>query len=152
MTYGWAILAAIIAIGVLAYFGVFTPGQYSPAATILSPPFHANAWSVDTNNVKIEIRNSGEETYTSIEATLNSVTFHQELVVARAILCVTIPSGSMDTITILCTGQGSGDNFKADITITYRKAGSALDLTSTGTMTDKVREPAAADQGGGGDD
>ena len=27
-TYGWAILAAIIAIGVLAYFGVFTSGQY----------------------------------------------------------------------------------------------------------------------------
>lgn len=29
MIYGWAILAAIIAIGVFAYFGVFTPGQYT---------------------------------------------------------------------------------------------------------------------------
>jgi len=28
MTYGWAILAAIIAIGVLAYFGVFTPDRF----------------------------------------------------------------------------------------------------------------------------
>lgn len=29
-TYGWAILAAIIAIGVLAYFGVFSPQSYQP--------------------------------------------------------------------------------------------------------------------------
>lgn len=28
MTYGWAILAAVIAIGVLAYFGVFSPKSY----------------------------------------------------------------------------------------------------------------------------
>lgn len=27
LTYGWAILAAVIAIGVLAYFGVFSPGN-----------------------------------------------------------------------------------------------------------------------------
>ncbi len=28
MTYGWAILAAIIAIGVLSYFGIFSPGNF----------------------------------------------------------------------------------------------------------------------------
>lgn len=28
MTYGWAILAAIISIAVLAYFGFFNPGRY----------------------------------------------------------------------------------------------------------------------------
>ena len=28
LTYGWAILAAIVAIGVLAYTGVFSPGNY----------------------------------------------------------------------------------------------------------------------------
>jgi len=33
MTYGWAILAAIIAIGVLAAFGVFSPGKLTPFAT-----------------------------------------------------------------------------------------------------------------------
>lgn len=30
MTYGWAILAAVVVIGVLAYFGVFNPGTYTP--------------------------------------------------------------------------------------------------------------------------
>lgn len=28
--YGWAILVATIAIGILAYFGVFAPGKFAP--------------------------------------------------------------------------------------------------------------------------
>lgn len=42
MTYGWAILASIIAIGVLAYFGVFTPGKYIPEEPI---DYHNN-WKI----------------------------------------------------------------------------------------------------------
>ncbi|MCK5449465.1 hypothetical protein KAI32_01220, partial [Candidatus Pacearchaeota archaeon] len=38
MTYGWAILAAVIAIGVLAYFGVFSPGKYLPEICTLTAP------------------------------------------------------------------------------------------------------------------
>lgn len=34
MTYGWAILASIIAIGVLAYFGVFSPSKFQLNQTV----------------------------------------------------------------------------------------------------------------------
>ena len=30
MTYGWAILVVLVAIGALAYFGVLNPGKYLP--------------------------------------------------------------------------------------------------------------------------
>ena len=39
MTYGWAILAAIIAIAVLAYFGVFNPGRYASEYKCLAEKF-----------------------------------------------------------------------------------------------------------------
>ncbi len=39
MTYGWAILAAVIVIGVLAYFSVFSPANYIPTSCVLSAPF-----------------------------------------------------------------------------------------------------------------
>lgn len=39
MTYGWTILAAIIAIAILAYFGVFNPGQYTSDYKCLSEKF-----------------------------------------------------------------------------------------------------------------
>src|ERR1051325_8340737 len=41
-TYGWAILAAIVAIGALAYFGVFSPGKLSSSAQLLNNPFYAS--------------------------------------------------------------------------------------------------------------
>ena len=46
MTYGWAILAAIIAITVLAYFGVFNPGRYTSEMCQVSAPFTCDDNSV----------------------------------------------------------------------------------------------------------
>ena len=46
MPYGWAILAAIIAIGVLAYFGVFSPGKLGGGTQIVSPPFAIDEASI----------------------------------------------------------------------------------------------------------
>jgi hypothetical protein len=36
MTYGWAILVVLIAIGALAYFGVLNPGKYLPNSCTIS--------------------------------------------------------------------------------------------------------------------
>ena len=64
MTYGWAILAAIIAIGVLAYFGVFSPGKYVAGTAVVSAPFYVNAWNVQANGgngdsvVILELKNN----------------------------------------------------------------------------------------------
>ncbi len=66
MTYGWAILAAIIAIGVLAYFGVFSPGKYTSGSAVVTSPFYANAWNVKASSgVTLELKNNGEKTTTS---------------------------------------------------------------------------------------
>lgn len=39
MTYGWAIMAALIAIGVLAYFGVFDPDKYDHRGNLALPQY-----------------------------------------------------------------------------------------------------------------
>src|SRR3989344_8062241 len=69
MTYGWAILAAVIAIGVLAYFGVFSPGKYVTGSAIVNAPFYVNAWNVQADTgggvsgIIMELRNNGGEDY-----------------------------------------------------------------------------------------
>ena len=142
MTYGWAILAAIIAIGVLAYFGVFSPGKYTTGSTVVNPPFYANAWNVQADiagagpGVELELRNNGGEDFEiqSIDITNcgNTVT---------PALPATITAGALTAFTVDC-GVGvvltEGDSFKGDITITYTKAGSTVVLTSTGTIAEKV--------------
>ncbi len=137
MTYGWAILAAIIAIGVLAYFGVFSPGKYVSGSAIVTAPFYINAWNVQANTgsgspgVVLELRNNGGEDFTlqSINVTGCGINGTSLSVSTSSITTMVIPCSSALTV---------GNTFKGDIVINYRKSGSLVDLTSTGTIAEKI--------------
>src|SRR3989344_3356497 len=62
MTYGWAILAAIIVIAVLAIY--FRPSNLVGQVSVLSPPFTSISQSItgSTETVIIEVKNNGAET------------------------------------------------------------------------------------------
>lgn len=138
MTYGWAILAAVIAIGVLAYFGVFSPGKYITGNAVVSTPFYvpaANAMASHGNNggVQLALKNNGGEKYEIQSVSVSN--------------CGTsADSGSIGvdetlTVTIECDADNAlseGDSIKGDITIIYQKEGIAVNLTSTGTISQKV--------------
>ena len=142
MTYGWAILAAIIAIGVLASFGVFTPGKYAPSGTVLNPPFQAlggHAVISDTaDTVALEIQNGRGETLTVTGVTVSAGDCTTTTVPAVDPF-LPILAGEAQVVTLGgCTTLGSaGESYKADITISYT-AGGTLPLTSTGTIAEKV--------------
>ena len=138
MTYGWAILAAVIAIGVLAYFGVFSPGKYVTGNAVVNPPFYISAANAKASHgtyggVQLALKNNGGEDYTI-----------QNVVVSNCGTLATpteIVADATATITVECIEANTleaGDTIKGDITITYQKPGIAVDLTSTGTVAQKV--------------
>lgn len=129
MTYGWAILAAIIAIGVLAYFGVFSPGKFTPSASVLSSPLYANNWQIKATGVSIEIKNNGGD-----DLTLGNVTIAGCATVNSG---ASLPANGLATVTVPCT-LTAGVAFKGDVTVSYTKAGSSLASQSTGTVAGKV--------------
>jgi len=141
MTYGWAILAAIIAIGVLAYFGVFSPGKFTPSTVVVSAPFYTEAWNVQAidGTVNLEFKNNGGETFT-----ISSVAVTNAQSGGASVTCIAdttvglVDAGALVTATLDCGLLTDGDTFKGDITITYTKSGSNLPLTSTGTITDTI--------------
>jgi len=153
MTYGWAILAAIIAIGVLAYFGVFSPGKFVPAAAVVSGPLYVNAWNVvdvgglSDDTISLELKNNGGNTLT-LQTTSSLSNFKVNGVdnsgcnnagVTFSPLGGIVDPGAISTITFTCsfdTIASPGDKVKADISITYTKKGSQLSLSSSGTLTD----------------
>jgi hypothetical protein len=129
MTYGWAILAAVIAIGVLAYFGVFSPGKYVTGNAVVNPPFYINAYNVKTDGVTLEIKNNGGEDYTLASVDVSGCgTFETETAIA---------ADAKEPILVPCT-LVEGETLKGDITIKYTKTGSTVELTSTGTVAGKV--------------
>ncbi len=129
MTYGWAILAAIIAIGVLAYFGVFSPGKFTPSASVLSSPLYANNWQIKTTGVSIEIKNNGGD-----DVTIGNVTVAGCATISSG---ASLPAGGLATVVVPCT-LTNGVAFKGDVTVNYLKTGSSLYSQSTGTVAGKV--------------
>ncbi|MCK4650129.1 hypothetical protein KAT36_02755 [Candidatus Pacearchaeota archaeon] len=130
MTYGWAILSAIIVIGALGSYFYFS--QEGSSSIFVSAPFYGVAASATEDTVKLEIANKGGETLSSVTVNVTGQGCTQD---------TTNFDGSLSTpqiITLTCTGADSGETFSGDIVVTYLRPGSALPLTSTGSISTPV--------------
>ena len=136
MTYGWAILAAIIAIAVLAYFGVFNPGRYTSEMCQLGAPFTCDDNSYVQSGianafVNISLRNGGDEDYTITNLSVQNC--------GAGGADVLIASGVTTSVSVTCDNElKSGAAFRGNIEIGYVKvAGGTRTLTATGSITRK---------------
>ena len=136
MTYGWAILAAIVVIGALAFFGVFSPGRYAPKAFTLTAPLGGEEFSINTTTVSLVIRNGGGEDLIIRNISLTNT--------PTGVSCTdltpdtTIGDGTTGTFYISCSGLSSGSSFRADLVVTYQEKGGFLNQTSTGMIRGSV--------------
>jgi len=138
MTYGWAILAAIVAIGVLAYFGVFSPGRYLSNMCVISAPFGCEEYSVG-GDMELVIRNG----YGSV-VDISSITIDGCLDGAGVNLVMgpynDVVDGSIvnDAAIVFDCNPDKTGKFSGDITITFRKDDGLVDQTATGTLSGRA--------------
>ena len=132
MTYGWAILAAIIAIGVLAYF-YFSPGDLGANAAVLNAPFYVEAWNADASGVNLGVKNNGQDSLniTDVDVTIGATSC------TTAAAPGVVASGDTIDVDVACV-LTVGDNVKGDIVLRYTRGTSAVELTSTGSVSTKV--------------
>ncbi len=160
MTYGWAILSAIIVIAVIAIY--FKPSSIVGQASIFSPPFTALSQSIasGTQVVDVEIRNSGASTATIVAATdvvmtVNSPSGNPTCVALTSGLSTSVTSwGALSyaapgyiwnagqTLFFRCTFAAGiltkGQSFNADVSITYKGGTGSIPLIATGTVSGKI--------------
>lgn len=137
MTYGWAILAAIVVIAVLAIY--FRPSTLVSGSTFVTAPFYAVASAVSTTTVQLEVKNNGGETY-------NVSNFAVTITSPTGASCTgtvgglgNIVAGNTSVLSVgSCSGLSAGQSFNADVTITYTKTGATLAQKSTGSMSGSV--------------
>lgn len=130
MTYGWAILAAIIVIGSLGSYFYFN--QDGTSSIFVNAPFYGVASSATVGVVSLEIANKGGETLTDVTVNItgNSCTQNATGFIGS--------DSSPQIITIACTDATAGSSFSGDIVITYLRPNSGLPLTSTGSVSGPV--------------
>ncbi len=141
MTYGWAILAAVIVIAVLASFGVFSPSKYIPQTCIVSAPFGCVKNQVAASEgggldgqLTLVLTNGGGEMVQVSSVAVNNC--------GSVVPAVDWADGEERTLIIDCevaTPLGAkGTKFSGDITIDYLIEGGTLPMKSSGTVTVEV--------------
>lgn len=150
MTYGWAIVVVLAAIGALAYFGVLSPQKLLPARTTFSAPIPNvdNAViSLKTSTVAIAFRNDkgvaidipGTGTFTSTYCSgtpaLMNITDSSTGMLYNA--TTDIQNGEGMIITWSCVPTASdavGSKFSATVSFDYKNTETGQMLEQTGTI------------------
>ena len=137
MTYGWAILVVLIAIGALAYFGVLNPSRFLPASCTLIPglscaDFLATdgvAPAVDT--ITLVIQNGMGKDWSTFKVKIGAPCTSAEVSAVGGLV-----DGEKETLALSCSTTNAfaaKERVKADITITYQETG-GLSHTATGQL------------------
>ncbi len=115
------------------------PGKYTSGTAIVTAPWYINAWNVKggtSNSVTLELKNNGGEDYGLLEVSLDDDDNNCD---DSSTVGWTVTAGSSQTVTVKCSDDLiEGDNFKADIKITYLERESNIKLFSTGTVAEIV--------------
>jgi uncharacterized protein (UPF0333 family) len=155
MTYGWAILVVLIAIGALAYFGVLNPGRFLPASCTITPGVSCEDFVVregttgtNDNTIQITLRNGMGDDVTSVNVSITGTDGGVEICNLNCTSGCTnagqfgnfsMPDGELTTwIAANCTDVGTtSSKFKGDIAFAYIGTG-GLSHLKTGTITTQV--------------
>lgn len=152
MTYGWAILVVLAAIGALAYFGVLSPEKMVPERTTFTAPFPSSESAVVTGNTvqvaltnnfgqKVEILNTNASA-----SAVGDCTGPVNVSVVRIGSTanptnLNVSNGETFILEWVCgdfNGKTSGDRFDTDLTFQYRTP-SGLEHPHTGSVNGKVQ-------------
>lgn len=152
MTYGWAILVVLAAIGALAYFGVLSPEKLVPERTTFTAPFpssEAAVVSLSSGTVQIALSNNYGQSITLLntgetgtqDCASPTLNIYNETAGAYQDTNMTIKNGETFLLQYDCGASfiGSvGDRFETELTFSYITP-SGLVHTHSGTVSGQVK-------------
>ena len=138
MTYGWAILVVLVAIGALAYFGVLSPDRFLPSRCTLPAGIACTDHDVSsTNGVNIVLRNSLGYSIDTIVVSVGGCS--SALTPGND---ATLTNGEQDTWTGTASDCGidaiGGQKFSKGFGISYKNIDSTLTHVVNGTLASRI--------------
>jgi hypothetical protein len=138
MTYGWAILVVLAAIGALAYFGVLSPDKFLPDKCSTIAPFTCTEWRFDKTGdtggtaVMVFKQNTG---YTLTNWTVNMTGTTTCNVGSN----VAVANGDAFTVTLPnCNFTSGSSKFKNDFIISYYVSDGSIWRSVNGNLQTKT--------------
>ena len=132
MTYGWAILVVLVAVGALAYFGVLSPDNFLPNRCTLPSGIGCvdHKAVASTSTVSVVLRNGLGYDMSSITVAAGSCTVTDSTP-------ATLANGAKATFD-LTTCTFSGSKYSNDLNVTYTLSDTGLSHKAIGSIVAKV--------------
>ena len=146
MTYGWAILVVLAAIGALAYFGVLSPGKLVPDKCTLGPGFDIKDCKVDTTGVQMSLYNGLGADVNGVAVTVDATAGSAVSACDETLALGFIANGQTTNISTYCATEFAsappsiGERFDGDLSIVYTKSGESVNHTISGKVQRKVEQ------------
>jgi hypothetical protein len=137
LTYGWAILASIIVIGIVAIY--FRPSSLVSEAAVLPAPFYAQGVSVTPNLVQLEVKNLGGSSVNMGVSSLSNLPAGASCSAGTYSPSASVLNGGSVIVSFDCSGGTALDgSVSVDVSLGYTKSGSSLTRSSDGSITGKA--------------
>ena len=135
MTYGWAILVVLAAIGALAYFGVLSPDRFLPEKCTLPSGVACLDFTGTSTLVTLVIQNSAGFDMQTVAVTINSTTANFGCTPANDNV---LTDGEKDTYTCTPSPALPSGKFKGTINIDYVNAQTTMPHTKSRELILKI--------------
>ena len=130
MTYGWAILVVLVAVGALASFGVLSPDKFLPSKCVLQSGIACIDHKATSTSLDVRITNSG-----GYDITINEIKAQQ--CTAQTGLTTSLPNGQSTTLPLVCVNTGS-TKYNGQFNITFTNVETGIQHTNVGQITSRV--------------
>lgn len=129
MTYGWAILVVLVAVGALAYFGVLSPDKFLPAKCTLQSGLACIDHKATATQLQVRVTNSlgYDLTVTDLKA---------QQCTAQTGLSTSFANGASTTFTLTCVNSGS--KYNGQFNISYTNVETTISHTNVGQITTRI--------------
>jgi len=131
MTYGWAILVVLVAIGALAYFGVLSPDRFLPSKCVLQQGIACLDHKATSTALTVVSQNA-----LGYDVTITAVKAAQ--CTAQTGLSVSLGNGGQYTANMVCVNSGTKYNGQFNMTYTTPSDVGGISHTNIGQVTTKV--------------
>ena len=129
MTYGWAILVVLVAVGALAYFGVLSPDKFLPAKCTLQSGIACIDHKATATQLILRVQNS-----LGYDIAVDAVKAQQCTALGSQ---GTLKNGDPATYTFTtCTNSGS--KYNGQVNLTYTNTDTLIQHTNIGQVTSRI--------------
>lgn len=143
MTYGWAILAVMVSIGALAYFGVLNPSEYLPERCMMTSGFNCKEFSASgAGDLRLQLRFENKVGQSirveSVNVSVQGTTRSNSTCLPTPIVMKTDDLSSLDC-KIMGGSPGIGKKVKLNINMKYSPLQGVYNHTINGEIQTKVQ-------------